>query len=212
MYKSRIIILCTQCLQHWCLLPGEQSSSTQTEDCVHTSYHSHTHTQSHRVGSWRQIRVWDKANAYENFNVAMKIDNCQYVIYCISLIKRCGYYFFRCSFLHGYYSKAVFISLESPYTFTDGWIRYVQVIQRWLVLDAVSSACSLSVMHSTVEMSRTTQTALEQAWLPSSELIHTRVRVPCICSPVPRCGGGGGERAPGTHCLRMCLIIAKATW
>ena len=22
----------------------------------------------------------------------------------------------------------------------------------------------------------------------------------------------GEERAPGTHCLRMCIIIAKATW
>ena len=32
----------------------------------------------------------------------------------------------------------------------------------------------------------------------------------CI-SLVPR-RGGGGERAPGTHCLRMRVIIAKATW
>ena len=29
-------------------------------------------------------------------------------------------------------------------------------------------------------------------------------------SLVPR-RGGGGERAPGTHCSRMRLIIAKAT-
>ena len=28
---------------------------------------------------------------------------------------------------------------------------------------------------------------------------------------ITRCGGGGGEsRAPGTHCLRMCIIILKA--
>ena len=29
---------------------------------------------------------------------------------------------------------------------------------------------------------------------------------------IPRCGGGGGEGTPGTHCLRMRLIIGKATW
>ena len=28
-------------------------------------------------------------------------------------------------------------------------------------------------------------------------------------SLVPRCGGGGGERAPGTHCLRMRLIATE---
>ena len=28
-------------------------------------------------------------------------------------------------------------------------------------------------------------------------------------SLVPRCGGGGGERAPGTHCLRMCFIATE---
>ena len=30
-------------------------------------------------------------------------------------------------------------------------------------------------------------------------------------SLVPR-RGGGGERAPGTHCLRMRVIIGKTTW
>ena len=30
----------------------------------------------------------------------------------------------------------------------------------------------------------------------------------CI-SLVPRCGGGGGERAPGTHCLHMHLITTE---
>ena len=33
-----------------------------------------------------------------------------------------------------------------------------------------------------------------------------------VISLVPRRGGGGGERAPGTHCLRMRVIIGKATW
>ena len=28
-------------------------------------------------------------------------------------------------------------------------------------------------------------------------------------SLVPRRGGGGGERAPGTHCLRMRLIATE---
>ena len=31
-------------------------------------------------------------------------------------------------------------------------------------------------------------------------------------SLVPKCGGGGGERVPGTHCLCMCVIIGQATW
>ena len=30
-------------------------------------------------------------------------------------------------------------------------------------------------------------------------------------SLVPR-RGGGGERAPGTHCLRMRVIIGRSTW
>ena len=29
-------------------------------------------------------------------------------------------------------------------------------------------------------------------------------------SLVPRCRGGGGERAPGTHCLRMGLITTNS--
>ena len=33
-----------------------------------------------------------------------------------------------------------------------------------------------------------------------------------VRSLVPRGGGGRGERVPGTHCLRMRVIIAKATW
>ena len=28
---------------------------------------------------------------------------------------------------------------------------------------------------------------------------------------IPRCGGGGGEGTPGTDCLRMHVIIGKAT-
>ena len=45
----------------------------------------------------------------------------------------------------------------------DGWIRFIQAIQRQL-LDAVSSSCSLSVVLSALEMSRTTQTELPLAW------------------------------------------------
>ena len=48
------------------------------------------------------------------------------------------------------------------------------------MLDSVSSTRSLSVLLATVEMSRTTQTALELAWLPLSEIIQTCVHVPCM--------------------------------
>ena len=30
-------------------------------------------------------------------------------------------------------------------------------------------------------------------------------------SLIPRPGGGRGEKVASTHCLRMCVIIAKAT-
>ena len=77
--------------------------------------------------------------------------------------------------LCGYYSRAAFISLESPETSTMGWIRYVRW---WWLLDAVSSTCSLSLLLSAVGTTRTTQTVLALAWWPSSEIIRTRVRMP----------------------------------
>ena len=33
--------------------------------------------------------------------------------------------------------------------------------------------------------------------------------VHALVSLIPRCGGGGGERAPGTHCLHMREIIVR---
>ena len=49
-------------------------------------------------------------------------------------------------------------------------VHKTQAIQ-WRLLEAVSGKCSLSVLLSVVETSRTTQTALVLAWWPSSEII-----------------------------------------
>ena len=38
------------------------------------------------------------------------------------------------------------------------------------------------------------------------------MRLYMYLASLPGAGGGGGERAPDTHCLRMRIIIAKATW
>ena len=40
-------------------------------------------------------------------------------------------------------------------------------------------------------------------------LMRQEVGVRWFISLVLRCGGGGGERAPGTHCLRMRLIATE---
>ena len=89
-----------------------------------------------------------------------------------------SYYLFYRLFLCSYYSRAVFICWE-PTGMNNGWIRYIWVIQ-WRLFDTVSGTHSLSFLFSTVEMSCTTQTSIYLAQLPSSENIHTRVRVPCI--------------------------------
>ena len=43
--------------------------------------------------------------------------------------------------------------------------------------------------------------------LPGKKVYISAVYSALWSSLVPRRGGGGGERAPGTHCLRMCLIV-----
>ena len=53
------------------------------------------------------------------------------------------------------------------------------VIQ-WRLLDAFSGNHSLSVLLSAMETCHATQIAPALAWWPSSEIIHTHVRVPCI--------------------------------
>ena len=60
--------------------------------------------------------------------------------------------------------------------FISRWIRYVRVIQWWM-LDAVSSKHSLSVLLSAVETNHTTQTALVLACWPSHKLIAYVCRV-----------------------------------
>ena len=80
--------------------------------------------------------------------------------------------------LCGYYSRAAFISLESPKTSTTaGYLRYVRV-RRWRLLGTVSNTRSLSVLLSAVGTTRTKQTVLALTWWPSSEIIRIRVRVP----------------------------------
>ena len=69
---------------------------------------------------------------------------------------------FCCSFLCSYYSRVATIwgwrlFPWKPTDINNGWIRYVQAIQ-WWILDAVNSTWSISVLLSAVETSRTTQT------------------------------------------------------
>ena len=73
-----------------------------------------------------------------------------------------------------------------------GWIRYIRVIQWWL-LGTVSSLHSLSVLLSALETSRTTPIALVLAWWPSSEIIHTRLHVLAMVT-------FGGRRLLHSHC------------
>ena len=47
--------------------------------------------------------------------------------YCISFIRRCGYYSFRCSFLCDYCS--IYFFKKNNADINDSWLRYVQVIQ-----------------------------------------------------------------------------------
>ena len=58
----------------------------------------------------------------------------RYTVYFISLIRRCGYFFFAACLSTGGWR----IFLWKPADINDGWISYVRAIQRWL-LDAVSS-------------------------------------------------------------------------
>ena len=45
-----------------------------------------------------------------------------------------------------------------------------------------------------------------------SSIVGANNRILASSSLVPGRGGGGGETAPGLHCLCMRLIIAKAMW
>ena len=75
-----------------------------------------------------------------------------------------------------------------PGDINDGWIGYERV-RRWWLLDAVCSTHSLSVLLSAVGTTRTTQTVLALAWWPSSETIHTRVRMPHLLATTTIRGG-----------------------
>ena len=66
------------------------------------------------------------------------------------------------------------------------WIKELKCLvwgvraTQWRLLDAVSGTCSLSVLLSAMETSRTTLTALVLAQWPSSEITHIGVHVPHI--------------------------------
>ena len=64
-----------------------------------------------------------------------------------------------------------------PTDINDSWIRYVQVIQRWL-LDVT---CNLSVPLSAMEKSCTTWTARALTWWWSSELFAHAAYSCCSC-------------------------------
>ena len=74
-----------------------------------------------------------------------------------------------CLFLCAYY-----LFFGKPADINDYWIKHIRVIQ-WRLLDAVSSMCSLSVLLSTMETSRTTQNSPSGSPLTIVRNIHIRV-------------------------------------
>ena len=132
----------------------------------------------------------------------------RYPMYCISLIRHCGYYFlyYCCSFMCGYYLRVATIWRQCLFLWkarrhVQQWLnkkhtcntarstameppvllgRHVTSTLRWL-LDAGTSTHSLLILLSAIEMSRKTHKrplALTQ-WLLSAN-ICTQVHVPCI--------------------------------
>ena len=98
--------------------------------------------------------------------------------YRISLIRHRGYYFFHCFFcVATIQGRRLFLS--KPADISNSLIRNVRVSWWWL-LDAVSSKCSLSILLSAMEMTRTTRIALALACSLFSEIICTRVHMPHI--------------------------------
>ena len=98
--------------------------------------------------------------------------------YCISLINAAATIYFAAGFVWVLFEGGAYF-FGKPGDINEGWIRYVRV-RRWWLLDAASSMRSLSVLLSAVGTTRTTQTVLALAWLPSSEIICTHGRVPCL--------------------------------
>ena len=139
-------------------------------------------------------------------------------IYRISLIWCCGYYLFRCSFYVATIRGRLLFD-GGVYFFGnpgDGWIRYIWVRQ-WRLLDNVSSTRSLSVLLSALRTTRTTQTVLALAWWPSSEIIRTRVRVPCLLAAATiqgRCLSRASDcvaTIQGQRLFEEIWIVAMAT-
>ena len=83
--------------------------------------------------------------------------------------------------LRGYYLRAATIRRQRSFLWDihDSWIGE-EWVRQWQLLDAVSSTRSLSVLLSAVRMTHTTRTVLAIVWWPSSEIICTCVRVPCL--------------------------------
>ena len=107
--------------------------------------------------------------------------NCGFFIYIfhISLIRRCGYFFFFLFFIAVYF---VWLLFEGGDYFigkladsNDGWIRCMWPIQLGLI-DTGSSMCSLSVLLSAMGTTLRKCTALEIAqWAPAG-IICTHAR------------------------------------
>ena len=109
--------------------------------------------------------------------------------------------------LCGYYSRAAFISSETPQTSME--IRYVQAIQRRL-LDAGSSTRNLSALLSAVEKSCTTRTALVLTRNRRQNYSHTCACAACCCGYYSRVGSSLNITIAFTRLLLLLQLLLSA--
>ena len=123
--------------------------------------------------------------------------------YRISSIRRHGR-----TFMHGYYSRV----FRKPVDINDGWIRYIRVIQRWL-LDAGSSTTqplSSAVSHGK-ELYNTNSPSASPVTVV--RIIRIRVRVPRVAAATIW-GRGLVEEIRYHHHYGVCktfVVAAAAT-
>ena len=127
------------------------------------------------------------------------------IVYRLSSIRRCSYYFFHYKFLCGYYFRGQLYFFRKPADTNDGWIRYVRSSDTVTTVRHCQQY-SLSVLLSAMEMSHKIRTALVLAQSLLSESIHTRLYILILFLDfrflnmniaIMRAGRGPG-RGPGT--------------